>query len=632
MAEGVLGLGSGGAASLNQEVIDKLKAAEKKATVEPIDFKLEAWVEEDEKMTVIKTKALELLEGIKPFDLYAGSGHQFEQMSATTTGTAATFNANDTSGLNPGTTTVNVSQLAQRDVYQTSTFTNKDAQVADGDDDGDMITIQVSGHPMYQSTVTSTSTDSDLVGAGEFTIEVDGGDTVTFTTTDETTWSQLQTMIHEDTNFKANIVNNRISISSNDGDKALTIADTSGTVMGDLDMTRGRKFTTKGQTYDQLATAINYDGKLTGSVEKVGDENYRLVIKGSDTGATNALTISQTGVALGIGETLTSKAVNNANDLIEELDDSNTSSVDITVDGDTYNIDTHNLSLNDIRDAINDESTLNDKVVASVVDNKLVITNKADDTHYAITAVENNIDIGLSSAVIQAQNLKATIDGISYDTSSNTINTQGDLSITASAIGDASITLARDTSSIETSINGFLTSYNELVDLVEDELGSADSPIADKTSLRSMMSSIKNQLFGYYGENKDQNLFQHGFTLDTTGHISIDSTKFSDSISNNYDALKTLFVGTAANEGLGTQLKTYIDGLDAYEGLLSNYDESMKARHETLTTEQEDETKKLDDKYAQMSMQFASYGAIISQMEAQFGGMKMMIEQSTSSN
>jgi len=92
-----------------------------------------------------------------------------------------------------------------------------------------------------------------------------------------------------------------------------------------------------------------------------------------------------------------------------------------------------------------------------------------------------------------------------------------------------------------------------------------------------------------------------------------------------------LFIGTAAHEGLGTQLKTYLDNLDAYEGLLTNYDTSMKARYDSLTKEQEAETKKLDDKYAQMSMQFASYGAVISQMEAQFGGLKMMIAQSTSS-
>jgi flagellar hook-associated protein 2 len=35
MANGVLGLGTGQASTLNSELIDKLKAAERKSTVEP---------------------------------------------------------------------------------------------------------------------------------------------------------------------------------------------------------------------------------------------------------------------------------------------------------------------------------------------------------------------------------------------------------------------------------------------------------------------------------------------------------------------------------------------------------------------------------------------------------------------
>lgn len=146
MATGVLGLG---ASSLNQDVIDDLKAAERKSIVEPIETKLETWDEEEIKMTEIKAQALDLLSGIQSFDLYYSGSNQFEQMSATTTGTAATFNANDTSGLNPGTTSISVTQLAQRDVYQSGTFTDKTVQVDGGNDSGDMVAVQVSGAPLY---------------------------------------------------------------------------------------------------------------------------------------------------------------------------------------------------------------------------------------------------------------------------------------------------------------------------------------------------------------------------------------------------------------------------------------------------------------------------------------------------
>ena len=49
MATGILGLGTSGSAGLSQELIDKLKDAEKKAKVEPIETKLETWDKELEK-------------------------------------------------------------------------------------------------------------------------------------------------------------------------------------------------------------------------------------------------------------------------------------------------------------------------------------------------------------------------------------------------------------------------------------------------------------------------------------------------------------------------------------------------------------------------------------------------------
>lgn len=41
MAEGILGLGSGQASALNSDLIEKLKTAERKSTVEPYETKLE---------------------------------------------------------------------------------------------------------------------------------------------------------------------------------------------------------------------------------------------------------------------------------------------------------------------------------------------------------------------------------------------------------------------------------------------------------------------------------------------------------------------------------------------------------------------------------------------------------------
>ena len=121
MADGVLGLGSGQASALNSDLIEKLKTAEWKSAVEPIETKITNITGEKETFATINSKVKELLASIKPFDLFVSSGvNAFEQKSATTSGDSVTFDAVDLKALKKGFTTVSVSQLAQKDVYQSN--------------------------------------------------------------------------------------------------------------------------------------------------------------------------------------------------------------------------------------------------------------------------------------------------------------------------------------------------------------------------------------------------------------------------------------------------------------------------------------------------------------------------------
>ena len=200
MANGVLGLGSGQASALNSELIEKLKTAERVSTVAPIETKITKIATEKETFSTIDTKVKELLDAIKPFDLFVSGGvTAFEQKSATTSGDSVTFDAADVKALQKGFTTVNVSQLAQKDVYQSNS-------------------------------VTSAVKDT-VINKGILTIKVD------------------------------NVTEN---------------------------------FDTANMTYEQLATAINSKSKMAASVEQVGTNSFRLVIKSEESGLDNKLQITGT--------------------------------------------------------------------------------------------------------------------------------------------------------------------------------------------------------------------------------------------------------------------------------------------------------------------------------------------------
>lgn len=452
MANGVLGLGSGQAASLNSDLIEKLKTAERKSTVAPYETKIEKITGEKEVISTIQTKVSELLEAVKPFDLFVSGGvTAFEQKSATTSGDSVTFDAADVKALKKGFTSVNVTQLAQKDVYQSNS-------------------------------VNATTKDA-IINAGNLNIEINGV-TETFDTTN--------------------------------------------------------------MTYAQLSDAINSKAGISASVEQVGSDSFRLIIKSETSGIDNALSISGTA----------------------------SQSLGFTTDGTAINSTNH---------------------------------------------------------ILEAKNMIAKVDGVEYNVSSNNITVDG-LKITANKVGDSTINVVEDNSQVETQMNSFITKYNELVALIDSEIFNTDSKIEDKASIRNIVSQIKSKLFDSYGSSNDKSIFNYGIELDKFGGLSLDSTKFNKAVQEDMDGLKELFLGSAEDKGIGTVLKETLDEMKFSGGILNTYESSMTKREKNLNDEKEKAEKALNAKYEQLALQFSSYGAIINQMEYSFSGLKMLIQQSTSSS
>lgn len=445
MADGILGLGTSGSVDLSSELLTKLKTAESTSVLDPITAQKEDTQAEIDALDKIQTMTLEFLDLVKSLDLFTSGTNVFNEISASTTGSSASFDATDSSNLDPGTITVNVTQLAQKDVYQSNTISDKTATLGSG-------TISIT--------------------IGEETYD----------------------------------------------------------------------FSTEGKTYETLVSEMGNYPDLNVSLEQVGDSSYRMIVKSSESGTANAITISQSGVDLGFEEE--------------------------------------------------------------------------------------------ANHVLTAQNMKATVDGIDYDLSSNKLTMQSGLIIKMVDEGTSSITMERDDASIIESITSIADKYNDLVDLVNSYiLGDEDNPavISDSSTLKNMMSSIKSILFDSYGLNNEENLFKYGISFDSDGYMQVDETELSTALTDNYDDLKELFVGYAEKEGIGTRLKTYLDSLDnLLDGLLTTYDDKLSTRLSTLTTDYETASEKLDEKYEQMASQFASYTVLITQMETAFSSLKSIIDSEDS--
>ena len=110
-----LGIGSG---VLSYDVIDKLKKADENVMVKPLEEKLDLLKKKESALSqfvtigaTIKTDILDLADGTL-----------FAKVSTDVNGSSVNVTAND--GVKPQTFDINVTQLAQNDVYQSKGFAN----------------------------------------------------------------------------------------------------------------------------------------------------------------------------------------------------------------------------------------------------------------------------------------------------------------------------------------------------------------------------------------------------------------------------------------------------------------------------------------------------------------------------
>lgn len=654
---------TGGAKDLNAELINKLKEAEKKSVLSTIDSQLEniTGVDADsgdkldkingesDLFTKLKVQTLDLMTKSSVFDIGSGKNNAFDAVNPSTTGDAVVFDATDAGTLEEGTNNIKVSQLAQREVHQSVSFNAalKDTGMSAVDQStlaamkSAKISIQTIDTSLTGKLMSKNVVNTDSI-SGSITI---GGTTFTNDgTAGKTTYQDLVNQIDADPALSASIdVNGKIII-SNEPDSTTAISVTNDTFgldfdgfnykTHDFDLITDQNVTdladVKVKSVSQLAAEINAKDEFIASIETVGADQYRLVIKSKDSGENNAMKITQTNMDLGLNDEAKSKTVTS----------SDTKNGSITINGTTFTNDgtAGKTTYEDLRAQID----ANANFTATFDSNgKLVV--KATDGVSAVEITNDTfgLEFGASSQTQKAQNLKASVDGIDYNTDSNTLKIQGTLTMTAVKVGESTINIKKDSSQILKGMNELIESYNKLVDEVTNATG-ANSTLVDESSIRNILNSVKEKIFESYGKDGDLNLFNYGLSIDIKGKLTLDSTKFGKALTDNYDDIKNLLLGNTSDAdlaktdstkfvGLGSVLQDYLDNLDNTDGTLTRYETRMNERKTDLEKERKEAIEKLDTKYAAMSAQFAQYASVITQLESSFKGLKLMIDQSVAS-
>lgn len=172
-----------------------------------------------------------------------------------------------------------------------------------------------------------------------------------------------------------------------------------------------------------------------------------------------------------------------------------------------------------------------------------------------------------------AADTRATVNGIAVTSSGTSIGGAiAGVNISALKVGSSTLNVSKDSSTLTTSVNGFVKAFNELSGQITSLGGyNADTksggPLLGDTTLRNLQASIRRQLStsitGLRGTNLT-NLSQIGISFQKDGSLTLDNAKLQKAVTNNFNDIAGLFA--AVGRGTDPDIKFASSGTKTQAG------------------------------------------------------------------
>ncbi|HWT69089.1 MAG TPA: flagellar filament capping protein FliD [Pseudomonas sp.] len=259
-------------------------------------------------------------------------------------------------------------------------------------------------------------------------------------------------------------------------------------------------------------------------------------------------------------------------------------------------------TLQQVRDSINSQfstSGLSANILTDSTGSRLVLTSTTMGVGSDLTLSGNSgIDTGFT-VVETPKNAKYTIDGsISLESKSNTIEeavsgvtiklqSVSSKDSTTGNYNPVTIAVSTNNTVMKSGVKGFIDTYNALVKAISAEtkvtIGQDGNPIAGAltgdASMRTLVSSIRNELNAMAGGGTLKSLAQFGISTDSTsGLLTMDDKKWDKAVATNSADINSIFTG---DNGLLKRLTKATD--DYAKSSTGTLAERSKSLSDTLT-------------------------------------------------
>ncbi len=410
--------------------------------------------------------------------------------------------------------------------------------------------------------------------------------------------------------------------------------------------------------YDSTMTLTDIKQKIneiagedvTASILQTGDNSYSLIVKSDKTGKDQSITITDNSGNIDdklINKTYKSGSYAAATDSVATSTGNFTLQVGSTSTTINY---TAGMTLEELRDAINNDATLEGKAVANIVEEssgvfRLVINPIGDEDGQDVTITDNSggLDTGLTSG---ATNTTGTINevqsagdasfkynGISLTRSSNTIE---DLIVGVkielkSDGASANIAISQDREPIAQELENFVNAYNSMI----KELG--DMTTADveegkrgvffgNSDIRNLGREITRLIT--YSDSNGNSLANFGIDMTEDGQLSFNRSDFDTQMDKDPENVMKFFSGESLDDkGVFDLIDEKLESYTKFNtGILAVLSEGIKKEQESLQDNYTRSMELLNKRYDSLTERFIAYDAIISKLNAQFSSLQMQIQ------
>ena len=234
---------------------------------------------------------------------------------------------------------------------------------------------------------------------------------------------------------------------------------------------------------------------------------------------------------------------------------------------------------------------------------------------------------GMVSAAAQApKDAEATINGVAVTSATNTLtDTVPGLTMQLSQVTTAPVTvkIASDVAAVRANVQAFVKAYNAVNQTLTDATKyDAGTKVAGPLQGDSTIVSLQNALRAMLGSSSSGSTFQRlsdvGVQMQPDGSLAVNNTKFDSAIADvaNLQKFFTADNGDSQTNGFALKMKTFTQGLLAFNGQVTTKTNALKSASASNTKDQDRITERVAATEVRLKKQYSALDANLSSLQA----------------